>query len=117
MPKTHEARKIPIHPRLAKILAAGKSWSSSAAAKAGAAAASSRPYFFCASPSPKFPSGGHHINTKHMNDDLQKLAKSLGIRVGRKNDGLVVHSLRHFFETQAVDAGVPQFVVDAWMGH
>ena len=31
--------------------------------------------------------------------------------------GLVFHSFRHFFETRAVNAGVPQFVVDHWMGH
>ena len=34
-----------------------------------------------------------------------------------KRDGLVIHSLRHYFETTAVDSGVPQFVVDSWMGH
>jgi integrase len=45
------------------------------------------------------------------------LAKSLAIPVSRKNNGLVIHSLRHSFETQAVDSGVPQFVVDQWMGH
>jgi integrase len=52
-----------------------------------------------------------------MNEDLQTLDKALGIQTGRKNTGLVVHSLRHFFETQCVDSGVPQFAVDAWMGH
>jgi len=31
--------------------------------------------------------------------------------------GLVVHSLRHFFETHCVNAGVPQMVVNEWMGH
>jgi integrase len=41
----------------------------------------------------------------------------LAIPVGRKPNGLVIHSLRHFFETRAVDSGVPQFVVDQWMGH
>ena len=45
------------------------------------------------------------------------MAERLGIPTGRKNNGLTLHSLRHYFETQCVDAGVPQFVVDAWMGH
>jgi integrase len=102
-PKTRQARKIPIHVRLNEILE-GK-------------LPPTVPYYFCSAPSPKYPNGDHFINGKHMNDDLQKLAKSLGIPVGRKNDGLVFHSLRHFFETRCVDSGVPQFVVDAWMGH
>jgi integrase len=29
----------------------------------------------------------------------------------------VIHSLRHFFETFTVNAGVPQRAVDAWPGH
>lgn len=29
----------------------------------------------------------------------------------------MVHSLRHFFETFTVNAGVPQRVIDAWLGH
>ncbi len=103
-PKTASStRKVPIHPKLAEMLAA--------------AGHRSGPYFFCASPSPKYPEGGHHINIKHLNEDLQKLAKQIGAPVGRKNQGFVVHSLRHYFETQCVDAGTPQFMVDAWMGH
>ena len=39
------------------------------------------------------------------------------IPTGRADQGLVVHSLRHFFETQAVNSRIPQVVVDAWMGH
>jgi integrase len=102
-PKTRRARKIPIHPRLAEILKT--------------LVKSTGPYFFCAAPSPKHPKGDNLINLKYLNEDFQNLAKSLGIGVGRKNDGLVIHSLRHFFETQAVDSGIPQFVLDSWMGH
>jgi integrase len=29
----------------------------------------------------------------------------------------VVHSLRHFFETFTVNTGIPQRVIDAWLGH
>jgi len=76
-------------------------------------------------PSPTPKSGGKILETsdpcegwvKHLNEDFQTLAKSQGITIGRKNDGLVIHSLRHFFETQAVDSGIPQFVLDTWMGH
>lgn len=38
------------------------------------------------------------------------------ICLGRDN-GYVIHSLRHSFETIAVNAGIPQRVVDAWLGH
>lgn len=31
--------------------------------------------------------------------------------------GFVIHSLRHFFETFAVNAGIPQRVIDTWLGH
>ena len=103
VPKTRQARKVPIHPRLAEIL------------KALPKAAG--PYIFCKTASPEYPDGGHLINIKRLNADFQALAKSLGMAVGRKADGLVVHSLRHFFETRAVDSGIPQFVVDSWMGH
>jgi integrase len=103
VPKTRQARRIPIHPKLLPYLRRMPR--------------GERAYFFCAAPSPKYPAGGHHINVKHLNEDLQKLAKPLGIPVGRKDNGLVAHSLRHFFETQCVNSGVPQFVTDIWMGH
>lgn len=102
-PKTRQARKIPIHPRLVEVLKTQPK--------------STGVFFFCAAPSPKYPKGDHLINVKHLNEDFQQVAKAAGIGVGRKNDGLVIHSLRHFFETQAVDSGIPQFVLDSWMGH
>lgn len=105
-PKTHQARKIPIHPTLSEILTAY-----------ARRAEPERPWFFCAPPSPAYPAGGHTISTKKLNQRFQRLARSLGFATGRNNGGLVLHSLRHFFETEAVDAGTPQFVVDAWMGH
>jgi integrase len=42
--------------------------------------------------------------------------KKLGIPSGRKNGGFHLHSLRHSFETICVNAGIPQRVVDAWIG-
>ena len=103
MPKTRKARTIPIHPKLAQYL-------QKVPTTAG-------PFFFCAAPSRKYPNGDHFINMKHLNEDFQKLANFLGMPIGRKNDGFVIHSLRHFFETIAVNSGVPQFIIDAWMGH
>jgi integrase len=102
-PKTGRARKVPIHPRLAQILAG--------------VATTARPYYFCAPASKRYPAGDHHMNVRQVNEDIQAVAKGLGIPVGRKNNGLVFHSLRHYFETQCVDSGIPQFVIDAWTGH
>jgi len=76
-----------------------------------------RTYYFTALPSRKYPGGDHFINVKHLNVSLQRLAKKLQMPIGRKQDGLVVHSLRHFFETYCVNVGIPQRVVDVWMGH
>lgn len=67
--------------------------------------------------SKRYPDGAHHINTKHLNDRFQRLAKRLGMPTGRKQQGLVIHSLRQCFETFTVNAGIPQRVVDIWMGH
>jgi integrase len=102
-PKNRRSRRIPIHPRLNEYL-------SKVARRNG-------PYFFCAAPSPRYPTGDHHINSKHLNEAVQALARKTGVATGRKIDGLVVHSLRHFFATNCVNAGIPQRVIDAWMGH
>lgn len=107
VPKTRQARKVPIHPHLMRYL---KEY-------AAALPKTPRPYFFCEPPSRTFPLGDRPVDLRDLNKDFQKLAKSLGCRVGRKDDGLVIHSLRHFFETRCVDSRVPQFLVDAWMGH
>jgi integrase/recombinase XerD len=34
-----------------------------------------------------------------------------------KDGGLTLHSLRHFFETHTVNAGIPQRVIDRWLPH
>jgi integrase len=102
-PKNRQSRKIPIHPRLRPYLEAIPK--------------THRPYLFCAAPSRKYPEGNHRINTKHLNEYLQHLAKKLKLPTGRKDDGLVIHSMRHFFEVQCVHSGIPQRVIDTWMGH
>lgn len=109
VPKTRQARKVPIHPLLMTYL--------DAYVASLPKAAKSRPYFFCAPASKKYPTGDHPIDLRKLNVRFQRLARSLGIKTGRKADGIVIHSLRHFFETRAVNSGVPQLVVDAWMGH
>lgn len=100
-------RKVPLHPRLKTFL------------EEYVAAYPTRPddYLFQAVPSQKFPTGGHGINTKHLCDRFEKLALALGYTVGRKNYGLVIHSLRHFFETFTTNNAVPQRVVDTWLAH
>lgn len=104
-PKTGQSRTVPIHPKLREML------------EPTAASRKNQPYFFCSSPSPKYPKGDHFINQKHMLEDFHKLAMKLELPVGRKNGGIVIHSLRHYFKTTAVDSAVPNYVTDAWMGH
>jgi len=56
------------------------------------------------------------MSTKRLNEQFARLAEDLGLPTGRE-DGYVIHSLRHFFETFTVNAGTPQRAVDAWLGH
>lgn len=100
--KTRQSRKIPIHPRLRQILLA--------------LPRSAGPWFFTAEPSSKFPDGGHCICPKKLNDRFRTTLKTLKMPTGREN-GYVIHSLRHSFETICINAGIPQRVVDAWLGH
>jgi integrase len=69
-----------------------------------------------AAPSRKYPLRDGPINLRELNATFQKLARTLGVRVGRKDDGLAIHSLRHFFETRCVNSRVAQLVSGAWMG-
>lgn len=100
--KSNNEWKAPIHPRLAKILTALPK--------------TSRGYLFTAPASRKYPSGGHWINTKHLNDDFVALLKKLAIPAGCET-GFTIHSLRHFFKSFCISHGVPREYVDAWQGH
>ncbi|MDA1055274.1 MAG: site-specific integrase [Planctomycetota bacterium] len=100
--KTGHSRKVPIHSRLRPYLEAMPT--------------KSRPWFFTATRSAKYPDGNHHINTKHVNEDLQKMLTRLEIPASR-DGGFTVHSLRHSFETICVNSGIPQRVIDTWLGH
>ena len=100
--KTKDSRKVPIHPRLRAALEV--------------LPASQHTWFFNAGPSRKHPRGGNWINPKRVNDQFIRLVKRLGFPAGRKS-GFTVHSLRHFFETFTHNNGIPQRVVDTWLGH
>jgi integrase len=100
--KTRNSRKIPIHSRLRALL-------SRLPKHPG-------PWLFTAEASRKFPKGGHWISAGKLNDRFKGLLKRLGLQVGR-DDGFTIHSLRHSFETICVNAGIPQRVIDVWLGH
>ena len=100
--KTGYSRKVPIHGQLKPLL--------EALPKTG-------PWLFTAPASRKYPMGGHWINTKHLNEDFQRLLTAVGVPAGRKTGGYSIHSLRNSIETICVNAGIPQRVVDTWLGH
>jgi integrase len=101
--KTGNSGKIPIHPRLRTFLEL--------------LPASKGRWFFTAAPSCQFPEGGHHLNMRDVNEQFQKLLKALQIIAGKKNGGFTFHSLRSFFKTFCVNAGIPREVVDKWQDH
>jgi integrase len=100
--KSGYSRKVPIHRKLKPFLEK---------------LSGSGPWLFTAPPSRKYPQGGHWINTKHLNEDFQKLLVATGVPAERKNGGFSLHSLRNSFETICVNAGIPQRVIDTWLGH
>jgi integrase len=100
--KSGQSWKVPLHSRLRSILERVPHGSDG--------------WFFTAELSRKFPEGGHHINPKHVNEDLIGLLKKLGIPAGRVG-GFTFHSLRSSFKTIGIHAGVPREVVDVWQNH
>lgn len=100
--KTRETWKVPMHPRLRKLV--------------DALPKTRHTWFFTAAPSNRYPARGHWISPKRLNEDFLKILVELGIPAGRKNGGFTVHSLRHFFKTHCINCGVPKPVVDTWQG-
>ncbi len=96
--KTGVSRKIPIHPELKKELEAIKK-------PAGGK------WFF---PGKSIKHGW--MNPQKLNERFVEAAENLGLPAGREN-GLTIHSLRHFMETHALNHGVPRRAVDIWLGH
>jgi len=84
---------VPVHPRLRAVLTA--------------LPVGRREWLFAAAPSTKYPDGGRQISTKRLNEQFARLVEDPGLPVGRE-DGYVIHSLRHFFETFTVNAGIPR---------
>jgi integrase len=101
--KTGNSTKVPLHPRLCAILKETPK--------------SKGRTFFTAPPSVQFPNGDHHLNMRDVNEQFQKLLKQLDIPAGKKAGGFTFHSLRSFFKTHCVNAGIPREVVDAWQDH
>lgn len=102
--KTRQSRKIPIHRALKPLLVEQMKGRHDN-------------WLFTAEPSARYPAGDHWINTKRLNDRFVRRLKRLKLPAGLEENGYTIHSLRHFFETFCVNAGIPQRVVDAWMGH
>jgi integrase len=78
---------------------------------------SSGPWFFRTARSGDNPEDSQPIAPRKINKQFQKAAAAMGLPVGLKDNGYTIHSLRHFFETFAVNSRIPQPVVDIWMGH
>ncbi len=102
--KTRTSRKVPIHSTLIPMMKKHMEQSVDG-------------WLFTAEPSGKYPAGDHWIDTKKLNERFVRRVRKLGLPAGRETNGYTIHSLRHFFETFCVKAGVPQRVVDAWLGH
>ena len=103
--KTGHSRKIPIHARLRPVLAALLKRQATGG------------WLFTSAPTKRYPSGDHCISTKHLNDDFVAALTAAGVPAGRKKGGFSIHSLRNTFETVCVNAGIPQRVIDTWLGH
>jgi len=101
--KTRLSRKVPIHPRLCLLLQA--------------LLAPRHPWLFTMPASSRYPDGNHQLNVKRLNEGFEQVVRQLGLPAGREQGGFTLHSLRHFFETFTVNAGIPQRVIDTWLGH
>ena len=101
--KTRQSRQVPLHPAL-KLLLRDRP-------------AVPGPWFFAAEPSAKYPAGGHWISGKRLNETFTATVGRVGLRAGRDGNGYTIHSLRRFFQTFCVHAGIPQRVIDTWLGH
>jgi integrase len=96
--KTKDSRRIPIHRRIEPIIEAQFK-------------NDSHELLFTAQPSRRYPNGGHHINSKRLNDDFKAAVAKAKLK------SFTLHSLRHFFNTHCINNRVPERVVRAWMGH
>jgi integrase len=100
--KTRLSRKIPICARLRPLLETLPS--------------RPRSWLFTA-PASHCSDKDRPLNVKRLNDTFLETLNRLNLPAGRAGGGFTLHSLRHFFETFTVNAGIPQRVVDTWLGH
>jgi integrase len=95
-PKDGDDRKVPLHPRVAEMLAR-------------------RPrnyrFVFTARPSGTYRKGGHQISDRHALASLKRTLKRLGIADGN------LHSFRRFFISFSANHGVEPFQLMRWVGH
>lgn len=96
--KTRRVRRIPIHPTIAPVIRQ-------------LLTADKHELLITAVPSARFSDGGHHFSTKKLNERFKAAMTRSGLR------GYTQHSLRRFFNTTCVNAGIPERVVRLWMGH
>ena len=99
--KTRESRRVPVHAELRRLLAGHKP---------------GRDWYFTAEASNRYPDGQHFMNPKKLNDRFVAMLKRLGLPAGR-SEGYTIHSLRHFFRTFTTNNGVPERMVNMWVGH
>lgn len=97
-------RAVAIHPRLRPVLEACHR-------------KDNHGYLFPAPPSNRYPAGDHHLNPRTVNEQFKALATKHGFDVGRSDQGLTLHALRRTFKTACLDAGVPEPLVNIWLGH
>ncbi len=98
--KSGECRKVPIHESLLPWLKAHRP---------------NGDYFFSA-PASEGDCTQQHFQ-KRLNEVFTQAVTMAGMKAGRKSRGYVIHSLRHFFKSKALNGGIPQPVVDNWVGH
>jgi integrase len=101
--KNRSSRRVPLHPQLRQVLHQHRMPSTG--------------YVFACEPNQRRPAGGPWIDTHTLNVRFKKICQELGLATGRVRGGLTIHSLRRFLETHAVNQGVPQRCIDAWLGH
>jgi len=100
--KSREDRKVPIHPILIPLLKKCEKQGS---------------YFFLATQPGQQPAAARHLRQKSLNARFTRAVGLADMTAGREALGFVIHSLRHFFKSHALNSGVPQPVVDYWLGH
>jgi len=94
-PKTGDQRVVPMSPRAREVLKCQ---------------VSDRQWVFTAPPTQRFPEDDRQVSERRLLQYLKKVLKRLGLE-GH------LHTFRHTFISNALLQGVPQAVVQRWVGH